>query len=170
MAFINSWVLASDRFKSFPPNYPDPSSSTILFYIQRNVNKNTVVYELNYEDEEKLVSGQPLDVYWIMYENENKKKKLNFLQKKLAYGYNVIGNNGSGIEIQLVSYKNRKIYIRKNKNGDFKAYMLINGTTAALNNIFVFANESGAFPSVEYIELFGQDEATDRVVYERISV
>ena len=101
---------------------------------------------------------------------ELKKRNLNFLQRKLAYGYQVTKSDGYEFEIQLVSYKKRKIFITLDDDGEYKAYMLINGTTAVLKNIFVFANESGAFPSVEYIELFGINEAEDKVVYEKISV
>jgi hypothetical protein len=170
MAFINSWMLASKKFSGFPPNYPVPASGQTLFYIQRNVNKNTIVYDLNFLEDGSLNRVKPLNVYWIMYENRGEKKNINFLQRKLAYGYNVTKNEGSELEIQLVSYKKRRIYITMNEEGEHKAYMLINGTTALLKNIFVYANESGAFPSVEYVEMFGVNEAEDKVVYEKISI
>ena len=170
MAFINSWMLASKKFSGFPPNYPVPSSGHTLFYIQRNVNKNTVVYDLNYLSDGTIDTEMPINVYWIMYENKGEKRNINFLQRKLAYGYNVTKNDGYELEIQLVSYKKRRIYLSMDANGEYKAYMLINGTTAVLKNIFVYANESGAFPSVEYVEMFGVNEADDKVVYEKISL
>ena len=162
-------MLASKKYSGFPPNYPVPQSTNTLFYIQRNVNKNTVVYDLNFKEDGSLDPKKPLNVYWVMYENNGQRKNLNFLQRKLAYGYNITKSDGYEIELQLVSYKKRKIYLALDDEGNYKAYMLINGTTAILKNIFVYANESGAFPSVEYVEMFGVNEAEDRVVYEKIS-
>lgn len=170
MTFINSWMLASKKFSGFPPNYPVPASDQTLFYIQRNVNKNTVVYDLNITEDGTLDQKKPLNVYWLMYENNGERRHLNFLQRKLAYGYSLIKSNENEFEIQLVSYKKRTIYIGLNKEGKYRAYMLINGTIAVLNHIFVYANESGAFPSVEYVEMFGMNEQADKVVYEKIQI
>jgi len=125
---------------------------------------------LNLLDDGTVNPEKPLNVYWIMFENNGEKKNLNFLQRKLAYGYHVTKSDGYEFEIQLVSYKKRRIFIALDDQGEYKAYMLINGTTAVLKNIFVYANESGAFPSVEYVEMFGENELEDKVVYEKISI
>ncbi|MBL0036007.1 MAG: DUF4833 domain-containing protein, partial [Flavobacteriales bacterium] len=51
-------------FATFPA---PPASKDLLFYIQRNKNANTIVYEANRDATGKLVSDDPVKVNWIRH-------------------------------------------------------------------------------------------------------
>lgn len=53
-----------------------------LFYIQRNHNKNTVVYDANYKATGLLDQNKPINVYWIRYEEGGRSMELRAIEKK----------------------------------------------------------------------------------------
>jgi len=55
----------------------------MLFYVQRTVNANTIVYEL--DSDSNLVESQPIKAFWIKYEDGSKKESLSLIQRKYAY-------------------------------------------------------------------------------------
>ena len=89
--------------------YPTPER---LFYITRSLNKNLVCYDLN------LVNGQldtekPLHVYWInREEHPGKKDELNFIQRKMAYGYKLVRKEADQSVVTLTAYPGRELMIR----------------------------------------------------------
>nr|WP_262483968.1 CDP-alcohol phosphatidyltransferase family protein [Chryseobacterium sp. CCH4-E10] len=61
-----------------------PSNNTMMFYLQRTPNTNTIVYALNYDKNNNLPENNPINVYWIRYtEPGSPKKNLNYIQKNL---------------------------------------------------------------------------------------
>jgi hypothetical protein len=67
--------------------YPTPPLSHYnLFYIQRSGNTNTIVYDANFVDKNKINVTKPVDIYWIRYTNGGAKEGLTFIQRNLAYG------------------------------------------------------------------------------------
>ena len=78
---------------SLPPaakpatTFPVPSGVTNqLFYLQRDPNTNTVIYQLNVDRAGKLDEDEPVNVFWIRYDEHGERKDLNFIQRKFAYG------------------------------------------------------------------------------------
>ena len=56
-----------------PEHYPSPPiSKDILFYIQRNQNLNTVVYELNRLHDGRINEEYPMHIYWIRYSEKQR--------------------------------------------------------------------------------------------------
>src|SRR6185503_510914 len=68
-------------------NYPvPPQHKNSLFYLQRNKNSNTIIYEANILPNGKLDSKNPVSVFWLRYTEGGEKKELNWIQRWLAYG------------------------------------------------------------------------------------
>jgi hypothetical protein len=156
--------------KKIVSEFPVPSSKNLLFYLQRNKNSNTVVYEANLLANGKLDPQKPVSVYWIRYHEDSSRKELNWIQRWLAYGIDFEpAKDGSGQFILTpVALKHRKITLSLNENGQPVAAMMINGKKSALKRIFAMAEETSWLPTVKYVQLKGEDFSTKENVYEYI--
>ncbi len=149
-----------------PDDYPVPKDvDNLLFFIQRNLNKNTLVYTLNKNPDGLINQDYPINVNWINYSSDGSQGVLNNIQKK-AFGYKSRKINNTTYECCMTSYKKLKFFVSQEENGHSATYCNINGSISELKNIYVYADEFGIFPQVKYIELFGCNNK--QAVYERI--
>lgn len=154
-----------------PANYPIPEKTDdLLFYIQRNQNKNTVVYNLNRNCDGCINQEFPMEAYWINYSDGGMRKNLNYFQNKLAYGYQSKLINSNTFEFHFMSYEKLRFFIGKQEDGNFKALLSIDGQMSILNNVYVYAEEFGVFPQVKFIELFGISTDKGTPAYQRILI
>ena len=164
----NALPIVGER--GLPEYYPTPEySDNLLFYIQRNLNLNTVAYEVNYLSDGSINRDYPLHVYWIKYSEHGQIQELNYIQNKLAYGYRSKIINHETFEFRMVSQKNLVFYLAK-INGQFRVVTKINKKDSILNNIFVFADDVGLFPDVRYIEFYGSEIRSGFPSYQKLSI
>jgi phosphatidylglycerophosphate synthase len=157
-------VAAQDTFP-VPQNIPG-----LMFYIQRTPNTNTICYELNLSPEGILNSDDPIHIFWLRYATENgKRKELNFIQRKFAYGLKVKMLRTDNYEVRSVAYPKKEMYLRKATDSHYYVYTTIGGSLAVLKRIFINI-DGGSFwsPNVTYIELKGIDVVTGASVSEKI--
>ena len=160
-----------EGLRGLPEHYPTPDVEDMLFYVQRNQNANTVVYKLNRcSSSGRINTAQPLSVFWKNYTENRPDAPINYFQKQLAYGYNFDLINNETIQLSIISYPVYKIFLTKCNSEDYKAVSKINGVWAHLSNAYVFADESGAFPVVRYLELYGQQIESGLPCYEKILI
>ena len=166
LLLIISWltaltVAAQDKFP-VPAGNPNQ-----LFYLQRTANTNTIVYELNYNNN-VLNAEEPVHVYWLRYTDKGQKEELNFIQKKFAYGIKTTSLSKDKYELNFVSYKKFPMLLMKGTNNKYNVYGTINQKQAIINRIFVKIN-GGSFwsPNVEYVEVKGVDPSNGKEVLER---
>lgn len=144
--------------------FPKPEGiKHLLFYVQRTVNINTLIYELNMTDKEELDVKDPIKTYWINYVNGGGTEPLNYIQRKYAYGIDVklIDAEKKSYVFNFVSYKKKPIFLIKSPtDGKYSAFCNINGKLITLHKIFIQI-EGGAFwtPKIRYIEVTGKDPA-----------
>ena len=153
-----------------PEHYPVPDVEDMLFYIQRNQNPNTVIYQIAKDNSGLFSPNNPINVFWRQYDNSGKDKPINYIQRKLAYGYEYDVINKDTILMNIISYPQYKIFITKNDEEVFKAVGKINELWAELSNVYVFVEEQGAFPVVKYLELYGVHIDNGLPCYERIDI
>lgn len=155
------------------PEYPVPSGiENMLFYVQRTVNANTIVYELNLDADSNLVESQPIKVYWIKYADGNKKEGLSFIQRNYAYGIEskIIDKEKQFFSFHFVSYKKRELYLfRLGKSNKFKAYTYSSGKLTEIEKIHVQI-EGGTFmlPNIKYVLLTSKNTETGERIIEKI--
>ncbi|NCI45171.1 DUF4833 domain-containing protein [Sediminibacterium soli] len=151
-------------------NFPVPAgNANQLFYLQRNANSNTVVYELNYEKPGRLDEDAPIHPFWIRYADGGEKKELNYIQRVFAYGVKVWPKTDDSYEFAFVSYKKQKFTLaRSPKDGKYHVYATINQKQALLTRVFIQV-DGGTFwsPNVVYMEKKGIDPETGKEVMER---
>lgn len=156
---------------SKPADYPIIEDyPSLLFFIQRNQNHNTVVYELNVSAGGLLNLEEPMSLHWLRYENGHyvEKQPLNYIQKKLAYGYKhrVIANDLVAFEI--VSYDEIRFYLGKGMGDRYHAFFVENGINIQLQSVYIYAEDLGVFPQVKYAEISGIVASSGEDFYKRI--
>lgn len=156
---------------SRPADFPTPpKSSNSLFFIQRNKNKHTIVYDANFKNG-KFDPSKPIDNYWLRYYSTGTiRKELTWAQNNFAYGYNSKKDGtDKGYFITLTAYDKRKIHLKTDADGAPIATMTINGKLCKLNHIWVFADDSGTWPEVFHVDLHGTELASGKKQTERIN-
>jgi hypothetical protein len=139
-----------------------------LFVIERNMNKNTVCYDANILQNGKINIDNPIDAYWIDYAIDGKRSELNYIQRRMAYGFSFEKTNTGNIYIILKAFDKRKILVSIDSKGNSIALLKINGVDARLTRIFVTAKPK-LYTNVEFIELHGIDIKTGKNIYEKIT-
>jgi hypothetical protein len=149
-------------------HFPDPANVSKLFYIQRDPNTNTLIYELNTDDAGQLDTDNPLHVYWIRYADKGQKEELSYIQRKFAYGVNVKATKKDEYDVRFVAYKKMPLNLTKSADGKYHIFATIANKQAILNRIFVKV-EGGSFwiPNIVYVELKGTDPVTGKEIMER---
>jgi Domain of unknown function (DUF4833) len=155
---------------SRPADFPTPpKTANSLFFIQRNKNKNTIVYDANFKNG-KFDTSEPIDAYWLRYGSNGQRKELTWTQSNFAYGYSSKKDGtGKGFFITLTAYDKRKIHLQTDSNGQPMATMSINGKLCRLNYIWVFADDQSSWPKVYHVDLNGTELATGNKQTERIN-
>jgi hypothetical protein len=148
--------------------FPTPTVSR-LFYIQRDPNTNTIIYDLNTDKAGQLNKDEPVHVYWIKYNEKAQKEELNFIQRKFAYGISTKPIGGDKYDVRIVAYKKYPLVLKKwDSDNKYHIFATIDKKEAMVNRIFLKI-EGGTFwfPNVVYIEVKGTDPATGKEVMER---
>ena len=148
---------------------PVPCEPHQLFYLQRDPDDNTVIYQLNMDDG-TVDSDKPVNVYWIRYAEGGIRQELNFLQRTMAYGISHKPLGDGAYELRLAAYKGHPLRLAYDgKSKAYKVYTPINRQEAVLERIFVRIDGGGMLnPNILYFELSGKDAKTGRPVRERI--
>jgi hypothetical protein len=170
---IETFAQSADRSNPSPIKFPIPKGITNqLFYLQRDPNRNTLIYELNIDKSGNLKEDEPVLAYWIRYDENQLKKDLSYVQRKFAYGIDAKKISKDQFELRFVSHKKLPLYLtRSSEDKKFHVYVTINNKKLLLDRIFVRI-EGGSFwiPNVKYVELRGVNQANDTMVTERLIV
>jgi len=173
LAVLNTLFLIASSGYGDNHGYPVPEKNDkLMFYIQRNHNANTIIYDAIFDEDGNLKKDEPIDVYWKRYEEENQRMELRIIEKWYAYGVKCSKVDGESnlFKVSLVADKSRVFWLKQ--LSPFKAMVItnINGKLCKLDHIYIYADESGFWPKVKYIELFGEDIQTSSKVYEKLEI
>lgn len=142
-----------------------------LFVIERSSNANVVVYEAVRAPGGVVDPRQPVAAHWRMLAEDGRREELNGIERRLAYGVEVVGSGSEGgVEIAVRALRERTIEVLT--AGECPtARMPIGGRPALLRRVYVkLARGLFFFPKVAYVELHGEDPETRAAVDERIDV
>ena len=157
MILLNTLVFLFPMVSPSPDSYPvPPKAPAHLFYIQRSLNQNTVVYEANFDAKGDLDARQPIKVFWIMYEDKGAVEDLTYLEKKFAYGvsHEMVNNTTGHFHIQLASYKSLKLQLKQTAPYTVELFFTNETMHARLDHIFVKANNAGLYTKVDQLEVY----------------
>jgi hypothetical protein len=152
-------------------SYPVPAhTKSLLFYLQRNKNYNTVMYEANILPNGKLDPQNPVSVYWIRYTEGGVRMELNWIQRWLAFGVDAEpAKDGSGnFIVTFVALKHRKVTLKIDNEGNPVALLPLNGKMSRITRIYAQAQETNWLPTVKFVQMMGEDVKTKEQVVEYI--
>ena len=151
--------------------FPVPSGvANQLFYLQRDPNTNTVIYQLNVDLAGHLDEDEPVRVFWLRYDEHGERKELNFIQRKFAYGLTAEKLATDKYELKFAAYGKVRFYLlRSPTDKAFHVYTTLGGKQLQLERVFLRI-EGGTFwvPNVQYIEFKGLNTATRQPAVERV--
>ncbi len=171
MVISLSTVIYAQKIVPMYDPMPIPTSNkNMLFYLQRTMDKNTVIYEVNYDENGEINHQDPIKIFWIDYEEGGKISQLTNVQRKFAYGIKskLIDKRRGIYKIIIVSYKKLDLYLMPGADNTYVIRTKINGQESILNNILVYIT-GGTYlkPDVKYVEITGTDLSNKKLIKER---
>ncbi|CAN5917478.1 hypothetical protein BH24BAC1_BH24BAC1_07400 [soil metagenome] len=151
-------------------SFPEPKGiPNMLFYLQRDPDPNTVVYQLNLTDEGRLNEAEPIKVFWIRYAEQGQRRELNYIHRKFAFGVNTKKISPEKYEFHLVSHDKIRFLLSKGKDGNFHVYTTIANQNAILKRIYVRIESGGSFwvPNIPFVDFFGIQEGGGKEIVGR---
>jgi len=156
-----------------PLVFPVPAGiSNQLFYLQRDPNTNTVIYQLNLTSAGRIDEQEPIRVFWLRYQEQGQRQELSFIQRKFAYGLTAQKIAPDKYVLKFAAYNKVPLYLmRSGVDNAFHVVAVLATKQIVLTRVYVRI-EGGTFwvPNVRYIELKGWNAATHEPVVERLSV
>ena len=170
VVFLPMLAFTQKIIPMYDPMPIPPSNKNMLFYLQRTMDKNTVIYEVNYDENGKINIKDPIKIYWIDYEEGGKISQLTNVQRKFAYGIKskLVDKRRGIFKIIIVSYKNLDLYLMPGEDNRYIIRTKINGQESVLNNILVYIT-GGTYlkPDVKYVEITGNEISDKKLIKER---
>ncbi len=166
MRWLSTTIVLLLVISAIPARADDETTPHRLFHIERNKNANIVVYDAEVLPDGSLPKKDPVVVYWLKLAEGGERKGLKGIEKRMAYGFKVEEREGDHLELKMKADVGRNVFVEA-VDDSFRAFIDINERRAQLDHIYIFANEGGVLPTVEYIELFGRDAETGEDLYEK---
>ena len=145
-------------------------SPKILFFIERNLNKNRVIYEAIFDADGKLHTKNPIKTHWIMYEKNGESEQLNYVEKKMAYGVECTPdeNSKNNFRVKLVADETRTFLLKQIAPFEAQITTIIKGVTVKLTRLFINADNSSFMPKVKYVLIEGVELKTQQLIRDKV--
>ncbi|WP_210522099.1 DUF4833 domain-containing protein [Hymenobacter terricola] len=173
IGLLNSASLQASPARQPGPAFPVPTGiANQLFYLQRDPNPNTVIYQLNVNSAGQLNEKEPVRVFWIRYTEQSQQQDLSFIQRRFAYGLTAKKLALNKYELKFAAYNKVPFYLqRSGVDKTFHVFTVIANQQIALTRVYLHI-EGGTFwvPNVKYIEFKGWNAATQQPVVQRVNV
>jgi Domain of unknown function (DUF4833) len=165
-----SYTFAQQKYE--PSKWPVPTKVPgLLFYIQRDPDINTVCYTVKLNDDGDVDLKDPVDIFWIRYAEDGKRKKLNTVQREFGYGLSFKTITPDSVVLKALAFPNRELYLVRNENKSYAVKMKIRKQTCELKRVYIrITGGSALAPQTEYIEFFAIDSQTRQRISERIDL
>ena len=112
-----------------------------LFIIERSKNANVVHYDARLTADGKLDPKEPVIAYCVMLAEDGRRKELNWIEKKMAYGFDIKPDPSvSGYKMTMVADPQRPITVKKEGNA-VRAEVVIDGRPAVFEKMYINASD-----------------------------
>jgi hypothetical protein len=139
-----------------------------LFILERSKNANVVHYDAQITADGDLDPREPVIAYWILLAEDGRRKKLSWIERKKAYGFNIESDQSvNGYIMTMVAVPEHQITVRQEKD-TVRAEVIIDGRPAVLEKMYIHASEGLFMPTVLYIEVYGKDLQTGEMLREKL--
>lgn len=154
------------------PDWPQPQDTHMVFYLQRTMNRNTIVYASRYDADGNLHPKKPIEVYWRRFEEQNQKRALKFIEHLLAYGVRTRRNREeNGWSITFAGLP-KTLSAQLRQSGPFQSalWARINNREYKLISGFLDLDDSGFITRVVQLRLYTFDPVSENYVTHLIKV
>ncbi len=155
-------TIETKRLPLVHADWPRPKDPGQVFFIQRSMNRNTVVYRARYGEDGKILSNRPLSAYWRRYAEQGQTRKLKVVEKLFAYGISARkSQTEQGWIARFAALSNLAPVLRQ--EAPFKAalWAQINGREYRMIYGYLDLDETGMVPKVVRLRLFTFDPKKD---------
>lgn len=163
-------IVVRDSLPVERPEFPTPSDPDMLFYVQRSMNANTVVYAANFRADGTLDPRRPVQAFWRRFNTTGERKPLGFMEDRFAFGVRTRRIREGEFEIRLVAYPERTMIVRQSGPGGATVEMRMGARVVRPVYVYVELDEGGLIPSVTGLKFFGRDIADGKAVIETSTV
>jgi hypothetical protein len=167
---LTTKVTELDQIPRVRPEYPVPNEPNMLFYIERSVNSNTVIYAAHLDSKGQIDRDTPIDAYWRWYNVDGHKKPLIFIERMLAYGVKSVRHDGphGAITFKVAAVPERRFVLDLDGHGHPEALMQIGNRWVKLVYVYLYVDDSGLWPKVPALDIFGIDKLTGKPVHDYV--
>lgn len=155
---------ADDVFATFPV---PPRGKESLFYIQRNKNANTIVYDARLGPDGTLMAKDPVTVNWIRYATGGKREPISMLENNVAYGVRHKRSENGVAWMRWAATSKYPFTVEVGPDGQAEARTMIGGVYARLERVEIQAKEESLWPAIQHVDIFGFEVGSGRAVHER---
>jgi Domain of unknown function (DUF4833) len=155
------------RIPKLQEKYPVPQEPNMLFYIQRSVNANTVIYVAPPEHRD---TSSPVDVFWRLYNIDGHTRPLNFIERLLAYGVNsvVVRSAPAATSFRIAAIPELELLLQRDTSGHPEAVMQFEHRSVRLVYVYLQVDDHGMMPRVTALDLFGVEQGTGKALHEHV--
>jgi hypothetical protein len=166
--FLFQYKLSAQNKQQFPVPLAGPNQ---LFYLQRTQNINTIIYELNIENG-KLNTETPIDVFWILYTENERRENLTTIEKDFVYGVKIKSLEKKEYQFTLAAYPKINLQLAKDSAQKYHVYVTPSKRQIKLTKVYIEEKENHfkLEPNIEFIEFIGIDLITGLEISERITL
>jgi hypothetical protein len=154
-------------------SYPVPDNvSNVLFYIERSLDSNVVVYQLNTDKSGKPDENEPIKVFWIRHTEGGIHKNLTSIQQSMSYGVVILSHDArtQTFVFRFAGYSKRVFLLKKSPfDNQYHVFGLIGSIFGIIENIYINIT-GGSFwiPTIEHVDLIGQKVQDKSIIKEQI--
>ncbi len=165
---LTSSITELDQIPHIRPEFKVPEEPNQLFYIERSVNSNTVVYAARLDAHGAIDPKTPVDVFWRWYNVDGHKKNLNFIEQMMAYGVHANPPRPNRpVTFTIAALPERVLTLDLDDQKHAEALLQIGDRTVKVDYIYLEVVD-GIVPSVPALDIFGTDKASGKAVREHV--
>jgi hypothetical protein len=165
---LASSVSELDEIPRVHPEYRVPDEPNQLFYVERSVNSNTVVYAAKFDAHNAISQKAPVEAFWRWYNVDGHRKDLNFIERMMAYGVHVNPpRQNHPITFTIAALPERTLTLDLDDQKRPEALIQIAGRTVKLAYVYLEVVD-GVIPSVPSLDIFGIDKNSGKAIREHV--
>ena len=167
---LTSKVTELDRIPSMRPEFPVPNEPNMLFYVQRSVNSNTVIYAAHLDPKGQIDHDTPIDAYWRWYNVDGHKKPLIFIERMLAYGVKSVTHSGprGAVTFKIAAIPEQTFVVDLDAHQHPEALLQVGERWIKLDYVYLHVDDHGLMPDVTAVDIFGTDRVTGKAVHDYV--
>ncbi len=143
------------------PDWPQPADAGQVFFLQRSMNANTVVYAARISADGTLDKRHPLTAYWRRFNDAGEVKPLKAFEKRLAYGVRA-KKTDRGYSVRFAGLPQLRPVLTLDGAGQPALWAEFKGRDIRLISGYLELDESGMIPRVTGLRVHGRDPSTGR--------